>query len=134
MAGPETVWLAADVLAALVDEARRAAPLEACGLLIGADAAIVRIHPARNVLLSPTRYEVAPEDHFAALRAARREGLAVIGGYHSHPASAAVPSATDRDEAGPAFLYLIVGLVPAPEVRAWALAGGNFAEVGLVRT
>ena len=38
------------------------------------------------------RYEVAPEDHFAAVRAARADGLEVIGAYHSHPASPAEPS------------------------------------------
>lgn len=134
MSGPPTVRLPVAVLAALVDEARRAAPREACGLLIGAAGAISRIHPARNLAVSPSRYEVAPDDHFAALRAARRDRLEVIGAYHSHPASMPVPSPSDLAEAGPDFLYVIVGLEPDAHARAWELSDGNFVEVGLVRT
>jgi proteasome lid subunit RPN8/RPN11 len=78
----------------LLGLARAAAPRECCGLLIGAGLRVTRAAAARNLAASPSRYEVAPEDHFAALRAARAEGLEVVGAYHSHPSGAPVPSPT----------------------------------------
>lgn len=133
-AGATTLTLAASLVDALVAEAVAAAPREACGLLVGRGHVVQRIVPARNVDQSPTRYTIDPADHFAALRAARRDGLAVIGAYHSHPAGPPVPSPADRAEAAPDFLYLIVGLAPAPAVAAWQLVDGNFAGLSLVRT
>lgn len=127
------VRVAQAVLDQLMALSAAAAPPEACGLLLGRGHEIVRAVPARNADASPTRYTIAPEDHFAALRAARRDGLAVIGAYHSHPAGPPEPSATDRAEADPDFLYVIVGLRP-PAVRAWRLVAGNFVAVSLVRT
>lgn len=118
----------------LVAEAIAAAPHEACGLLVGRDGEVHRVVPARNVDASPARYTIDPADHFAALRAARRDGLAVIGAYHSHPAGPPVPSPTDMAEASPDFLYVIVGLAPAPAVAAWRLVDGNFIGLSLVRT
>lgn len=123
-----------DLVDALVAHAVHDAPREACGLLIGRDRTVIRAVPARNVDPRDTRYTIAPEDHFAALRAARRDGLEVLGAYHSHPAGSAEPSGADTAEAFPDFAYVIVGLVPAPRVRAWRLVDGNFAALSLVRT
>lgn len=134
MGDAPAVEIPGGLLDTLIQQAREASPRECCGLLVGAGHQVVRIWPARNLAISPARYEVAPEDHFAALRAARGAGLTVVGAYHSHPSSAPQPSPTDRAEAVPDFLYLIVGLAPGPEVRAWRLAGGNFVPLGLVRT
>lgn len=134
MGDAPAVVIPAAVLDTLVGLAQAAAPRECCGLLIGSAHRVVTAVAARNVATSASRYEVAPEDHFAALRAARADGLSVIGAYHSHPSSAAVPSPTDLAEAVAEFLYLIVGLAPAAEVRAWRLVDGNFVAVGLVRT
>lgn len=132
--GATTLTLAAALVDALVAEAVAAAPREACGLLVGRGHDVQRIVPARNVDPSPSRYTIDPADHFAALREARRDGLTVIGAYHSHPAGPPRPSPSDTAEAVPDFLYLIVGLAPAPAVAAWHLVDGNFAGLGLVRT
>jgi proteasome lid subunit RPN8/RPN11 len=118
--------------AQLVAAARRAAPREACGLLVGTGRRVVRAAETTNAAAAPTKYAIPPDEHFAALRAARRDGLDVIGAFHSHPHSAAVPSATDAAEAFPDFFFVIVGLAPALEVRAWRFERGNFAEVPLV--
>jgi proteasome lid subunit RPN8/RPN11 len=127
---------------ALIAHARADAPRECCGLLIGREALVERVVPAVNVRASDVSYLIDPRDHFAAIRAARSEGLSVVGGYHSHPRSQALPSATDLAEsAGPGFLYVIA----APAFRdGWRLGGffllsspgepaaGNFIEVPLV--
>jgi proteasome lid subunit RPN8/RPN11 len=85
-------------------------PFECCGLLIGTAVAIETVYRARNVHESRIRYLVCPEDHFAAIRLARANGLDVVGAYHSHPAGRPRPSAVDRDEAqGDGFTYVIAG-------------------------
>jgi proteasome lid subunit RPN8/RPN11 len=124
------------VLEAILRHADEERPNECCGLLIGTAGRVERAARARNLHASPTRYQVDPADHFAAIRAARADGLAVVGAYHSHPASPPVPSATDLAEAlYPEFLYLIVrppdAERPAGEVRGYRLVDGRFVEVGL---
>ena len=125
------VIVRASVLADIAAHARGAAPAECCGLLIGTGARIESAHAARNLRRSPTRYLVDPADHFAAIRSGRKTGLAVVGAYHSHPASAASPSPRDEREATDAdFLYLIVSLVTA-QTRAFRLVDGRMEEIPL---
>jgi len=125
------------VLGEIAAHARDEAPLECCGVLIGARHRIERVSRARNKLRSPTRYLIDPEDHFAALKSARETGQAVVGFYHSHPASSPVPSDTDRLEAAyPGHWHLIASPGDAtepPEIRAFQiLDSGNFLPVTLV--
>jgi desampylase len=121
-------------LAGIVAHARSAKPAECCGLLIGTGTAVTASVPARNLADLPTRFLIDPQDHISAIREARRLGLAVLGFYHSHPHSAAVPSETDREEASyPDHLYLIASLAnEPPEIRLFRFADGNFLEVPFV--
>ena len=130
-----TVEIRAGAVAEIVAHARADAPLECCGLLIGLGCRIEGVYRARNSRSSPTRYQVEAEDHFAALRAARAAGLAVVGAYHSHPRSSAAPSATDLAEAfHPEFIWIVVGLPDreVPDIRAFRLDAGNFRPLSLV--
>ena len=127
--------IAQAVEAAIVVHARAEAPRECCGLLIGTGAEVIEAVAARNLSEQPeTRYLIDPRDHLLAIREARARGLRVVGAYHSHPRSAATPSATDAADGFSHFLFVIVGLVGArPEVTAWIWADGNFTAVPLVR-
>jgi proteasome lid subunit RPN8/RPN11 len=123
------------VLEDIEAHARLARPNECCGLLLGAPDEIVTSMRARNERNSPTRYQIAPEDHFAAIRQARALNLDVIGAYHSHPSSPPNPSATDLLESIPGdFLYVIIGRDQAgsSSTRAWRVIQGNFRPVPLV--
>jgi desampylase len=111
-----------------------ALPEEGCGLLLGHRedpwATVAQAWPAQNMRASVDRFEIAPETVLAADRAARAAGHLLLGAWHSHPSGLAVPSATDRAEAWPDWVYVIVGLAdPArPELRAWRLLGEDFVE------
>ena len=126
--------LPASVRAELIAHAEREAPNECCGLLIGKGNAITACHPARNKVPSHNRFQINPADHFVAIRKARAAGLEVVGAYHSHPATAAVPSASDLAEASEgAPVMLIVSLMPpAPAVRAFLLEKKGSKELRLV--
>nr|WP_068864028.1 M67 family metallopeptidase [Erythrobacter dokdonensis] len=101
-------------LAAMRAAAAATHPREACGILLGEGGRIISARPTRNVHPTPeTRFEIDPQALIDAHRAARAGGLEVVGYFHSHPAGAAAPSATDRAMA-------------AGDGRIWAIiAGGN---------
>jgi proteasome lid subunit RPN8/RPN11 len=122
-------------LDAVVAHARRAAPHECCGLLIGSGSRIDEAVPARNTRESPSRYQIDPVDQFATIRRVRHEGRTIVAAYHSHPSSAPTPSPTDVAEAyDEDLLHVIVSLrdTPHAEVRAYRIVKGNFLEVPLV--
>ena len=123
--------IAGSVIADIEGHARDTAPEECCGLLLGtADSVAASVRAANVAEDRQRRYRIDPRDHFSAIRQARTLGLEVVGAYHSHPASPAIPSETDRAEAFEAFVFVIVG---RSEIRAWRLSSGNFTEVALVR-
>jgi len=127
--------LKSEVVQAVVAHAREAAPAECCGLLLGTGNTVVAAARTRNSAGDPTRrFEIDPQEHVDARREARGRGLAVLGFYHSHPRSPAVPSPTDLAEASyPDHLYLIVSLAaPEPDVGLFRLEGGNFRAIGFV--
>lgn len=134
MAELKQLKLPAAVRAALVAHAERDAPNECCGLLIGKGNAVTDSHPARNGVASRTKFTINPADHFMAVRRARAAGLDVVGAYHSHPASPALPSASDIAEASEgAPVMLIVSLLPPePVVRAFVLEPGGSKELRIV--
>lgn len=129
----QTLRIEAAAWEVMLAHARSVAPNECCGLLLGADDLVDECAPARNVLASPTRYMVDPADHFAAIRRARGTGRRVIGAYHSHPRSPAVPSPSDVAEANdPDLLCVIVSLAGGVDVRGYKLDGEQLVSVPLV--
>jgi proteasome lid subunit RPN8/RPN11 len=142
---PERVT--ATVIEHIVARAREAAPEECCGVLIGSRAGVTEAVATRNIAETPTtRFLIDPKGHLDALRDARRRGLDVVGFYHSHPRSAALPSPTDLAEASyPGHLFLVVGLgglgglgglnglgPPAPDLRLYRFTDGAFVRVPFV--
>jgi proteasome lid subunit RPN8/RPN11 len=133
-AAPDRIGITAAALATIDAHARADAPRECCGLLLGSATEIRRAEPTRNLAPAPTRYEIDPTDHFRILRAARADGLTVVGAYHSHPASAPVPSPTDLADGLPNFLYIIArphADHPGSDTRAYWLNGQTFREIQL---
>ena len=85
-----------------------------------------RTDSARN------RYLIDPLSFRRAQERLDRDGLEVIGVYHSHPDHPPAPSAFDRDHAWPWLSYVIVGVGAgrAGDPKSWVLADdrGTFAE------
>jgi len=138
-----SVHLEADAVEAIRRRARASAPAECCGALIGlatesggpgrpaATAGVVRVArvlATPNAALDDRHYVLAPEDVRRAETEAAEAGLEVVGFYHSHAASAPVPSPTDLEAAWPWYSYLIVD-ARTGEARAWRLADDRTAFV-----
>ena len=130
------VELKESALSEIFRHAHAEAPNECCGLLVGEARCIERAVRARNLEASPTRYLIDPADHFAAIRDARAAGRTVVGAYHSHPASAPVPSPVDlsKSTSSSDFVHVIVSLaagLPGTTVSAYCLTTNGVEAVEL---
>jgi len=69
------------------------------------------------------RYAMTPQDWMRLEDEADDRGLMLVGYYHSHPDSPAIPSEYDREHALPNFLYIItsVEMGRASDMRVWKL-------------
>ena len=90
-------------------------PYECCGLLLGhfnADSKVVTetypISNAREESAKRNRFLIEPAELMRGERYAREHDLEVVGFYHSHPDSPAVPSQYDLEHAWPTYSYIIV--------------------------
>jgi desampylase len=129
-----TLRVSARALEEMIAAARAAEPSECCGVLLGTPGEITETVPTRNLADDPNRFLIDPHDHIDAGREGRRRGLEIVGFYHSHPHSPAVPSATDLAEASySGYLYAIVSLAKRPaEVRVYRLVTGGFVAMPTV--
>jgi proteasome lid subunit RPN8/RPN11 len=143
--GPASIRLPRAIRDAIVREARRSLPNEACGLIIGdrpvADGGRpLRWIPLGNAAASPFRYEIDPDDllRVTVETEARDETIWAI--VHSHVASPARPSPTDvRQSFYPDALYVLVSLdvgeadpaTDRPSLRAWRIVDGAVHEVAM---
>jgi len=69
------------------------------------------------------RYAMTPQ-HWATMEdEADSRGLTLVGYYHSHPNSPAIPSEYDREHALPNFVYIITSVQEgkAVDMRVWRL-------------
>ena len=90
-------------------------PYECCGLLLGRFAkdgkSVSETYPisnAREESAKRNRFLIEPAELMRGERYAREKDLEVVGFYHSHPDSPAVPSQYDLEHAWPTYSYIIV--------------------------
>jgi proteasome lid subunit RPN8/RPN11 len=69
------------------------------------------------------RYAMTPQDWARLEDQADERSMTLVGYYHSHPDSPAIPSIYDRDHALPNFTYLITQVQngSAVDMRGWRL-------------
>ena len=116
-------------LSAIREHGERDYPYECCGLLIGrfdADGVkiVVETYPisnAREESAKRNRFLIEPEELMRGERYAANKKLDVVGFYHSHPESPAVPSQYDLEHAWPTYSYIIVSVMSqkAVDLFSW---------------
>ena len=108
-------------------------PNETCGAMLGVDGDSVGDSNREVQALFPlinrrddsprNRFSVTADDVRGAEKAAKQQGLELIGWYHSHPDHPARPSEFDRDHAWPWYSYVIVSVAQGQpqDLTSWRL-------------
>ena len=116
----------------ILHQAQTELPIEACGILAGADGTVQKLYKMANVDKSSTHCMMDPAEQFQVVKDIRSAGLKMLAIYHSHPATGARLSAEDiRLALTPDVIYLIVSLQNAdnPAVKGFFIEDGNVNEV-----
>jgi proteasome lid subunit RPN8/RPN11 len=113
-------------MALIQSELKANKPYEACGLLMGtidgSTALVDKALPVTNSKRTRRSFELDPKEHYNAWNEAEKRGKEIVGVYHTHPVSSAVPSLWDREtmENAPS-VWLIAG---ADGMRAYVWDNG----------
>ena len=109
------IRISKDLLDQIREHGVRDYPYECCGLLLGrygANEKMVKetypISNAREESAKRNRFLIQPHELMRGERYAMGKDLEVVGFYHSHPDSPAVPSLYDLEHAWPTYSYIIV--------------------------
>jgi proteasome lid subunit RPN8/RPN11 len=115
----------------ITDHGERDYPYECCGMLIGRFAPdgrkiVVETFPisnAREEEAKRRRFLIQPDEMMKGERYARKQGLDVVGFYHSHPEDKGIPSQYDLDHAWPTYSYIIVSVLSGKTeaFRSWEM-------------
>lgn len=119
--------LPGELLNQMIAHALAMAPEEACGILTGfrsgPQRVVLRAIACRNVHegCRIRRFLIDPEQQLAAQREARRQGLEIVGYYHSHLNGSAAMSEDDVRQAHPWVSNLILAFRGGAflEARSW---------------
>ena len=115
---------------ASTDSGEAAYPDEGAGFLLGAAdgerrqvKAILTLDNSREAEARHNRYLLTPQDFLRGEREAARQGLDLLGVFHSHPDHPSQPSEFDREWAMPWFSYVITSVQAgkAAGSRSWRL-------------
>ena len=121
----------------IFDQLEAAYPNEGAGFLLGhfdaRDIVIDEVIAAENASAAEEqhhRFVMTPQVWMRLEDEADRRGLTLIGCYHSHPDSPALPSTFDMAHSLPNFLYIIVSVFQgrAREMRSWELSRDSYDE------
>jgi [CysO sulfur-carrier protein]-S-L-cysteine hydrolase len=125
--------IARALLEDLVAHAREEYDAECCGMIAyaptddGLAPEAVRVHRARNVFVSPKRFEIDGKELLHAIEEFEAQGWDLGAIYHSHTHTEPYPSQTDINFAAnwPGLEWVIVGLAgEEPDVRCYLIEDG----------
>lgn len=124
-----------EIPSALVETVKRHGeetyPHECCGFLLGQFVdgkkvvrSIMQADNAHETASQRNRFLITPEEYRAVDRRAWKDGLDVLGFYHSHPDHPARPSEYDLEQGWPWYSYVIVSVErrEAKDVTSWVMA------------
>jgi len=129
-----------DLRQRLINIARAGLPYEVCGYVAGSRGQIAHaeaVHPVQNSLRSPVAFALDGQSMIDAEERIHANGQEIVAVFHSHPAGAAKPSATDREDAAiydpqGHFIHVIISMQGfVPQIRAWRYHDGETVELAL---
>ena len=116
----------------MLEQARIAEPVEACGILAGTGCAIDTFYKMTNADNSPIHFSMIAEEQFGVIKDMRGKGSEMLAIYHSHPATPARVSAEDiRLALTPNVAYVILSLQDAkrPCMKGFVVVDGVSSEI-----
>lgn len=125
------VTISDEAFSSILEQATADAPIESCGYLLGPDKETATVNfKMTNIDHSSEHFSFDPKEQFVAINYARKNGLQVVGNWHSHPASPSRPSEEDKRLAyDPNILYFILSLEQEqPVLNAFKIQGGTIIE------
>jgi len=119
-----------DNLKKIVSHAMREFPNEACGIIAGRkvkdEKFVEKVYEVKNRAKSPFRYEMDPEEQLKVFQEVEKSSLEVLGFYHSHPHSNAVPSEMDKSLAFYEGFSYVIYSIPLKTFASFTWDGKNF--------
>ena len=115
----------------MVAQAKAEVPIEACGVLAGADGRVEKIYQMTNTDRSSDHFMMEPAEQFKVIKDIRAAGLEMLAVYHSHPETPARPSDEDlRLALTPDVIYVIISLQDIkPVIKGFLIEDSNIREV-----
>ena len=118
----------------ILDELEANRPFEACGVLVGGEEGDVvnvqRAVPVKNSKRTERSFELDPTEFYNVWSDVEKEGLDIVGVYHTHPSSPAKPSAWDKETMQDAYgIWVIAGI---DGVFAYRMVEGMVETVEIV--
>ena len=111
----------------IFDHAKHGLPEEVRGYLAGTGRAVTKQFRMINIDHSNEHFSFDPAEQFQVLRTSRKESLAILANYHSHPETPARPSVEDiRLAYDPEISYVIVSLAgEVPDIKSFIIRNGE---------
>lgn len=132
----KTLTIPKDIYNEVLEESKRAYPNECCGVLLGTQASDGSSHktvkaavPTENINTerAADRFDIDPRKLLEIEKQASRDGLDVIGIYHSHPDHPDRPSEFDRERGWPEYSYMIISVI---EGRVASVSSYSMPDMG----
>lgn len=127
------IALSDEIIHCIKEQGEKFYPDECCGFILGRISGRTKyaelIQPAQNTAGSESfhRFVITPEEMMRAEFFAVKNGLDIVGFYHSHPDCKAYPSEYDRTHALPVYSYVITSVKKgtAEEIFSYRLDENN---------
>ncbi len=134
-----SIEISATQLKIIYSHAEAIYPEECCGILIGTlkrdpdnNKIVIEVIPTINTWegssdeISRTKYSryiIPPQEIFQAQKRAENLQLEIIGFFHSHPDTVAIPSECDREQAWEIYSYPIISVIQGKvqSIGSWVL-------------
>ncbi len=117
----------------MIEHSQADVPNECCGLIGGVGEEAKSLHRAKNKAASPLRYEIDSVEQLEIYKTILDAGEDIVGIYHSHTKTAAIPSQTDINLANgwPDPVYFIVSLESPdePYIRGFRINDNSVEDV-----
>ncbi|MBN1359385.1 MAG: M67 family metallopeptidase [Sedimentisphaerales bacterium] len=130
-----TLAIPPEIVGQMAEQARAAAPIEACGILAGREGCVEKLYPMTNADQSTDHFMMEPAEQFSVVKDIRARGLTLLAVFHSHPETPARPSDEDiRLALTPGVMHVILSLADPsrPVIKGYEIVDGKTSPVNVV--